>query len=177
MANIPKMFSKGIYFEVVRGPKRSDMLAAGGRYCNSNRCQSDTLTVIARYDPIFEEIPLPPAQTLPSVRAVGVQIAVDKIITALVAHQRASVKDLVKERKSFGFWSPRRCDVYVVSHQKGQFTERLETVAMLWQHAISADLMYEAAFEQVDENPVVAAAREGILYVGQPRIFNVLTKA
>jgi len=106
---------------------------------------------------------------VPAVRAVGVQIAVDKITAALTAYQRTSVKDLVKERRSFGFWSPRRCDVYVVSYQKGQLLERLEVVAMLWHHDISADVMYESALDATDDNPVTSAAREGILFLVFPR--------
>jgi len=56
----------------------------------------------------------------------------------------------VKEEQSFGFWSPRRCDVYVVSYHPGYLQERLEVVSYLWQHNISADLMYGTGLPNAD---------------------------
>jgi len=144
-------FRNGIYFEAVRGQKRSDMLAAGGRY-----------------DHIFAQIPVPSTGSNP-IRAIGLQISVDKITGALATHQRIQVKDLVKERKSFGLWSARRCDVYVMAYQKGQLLERLDVVALLWQHGISADVMYDSALDSTEDNPVAGAAREGILFLVFPR--------
>jgi eukaryotic translation initiation factor 2-alpha kinase 4 len=96
--------------------------------------------------------------------AVGIQFAVDKITAALAVFQSSSVKTLVKEQRSFGFWSPRRCDVYVVSYHPGYLQDRLETAAYLWHHNISADIMYESGLPDVDhENYVDICAREGIL--------------
>ena len=93
--------------------------------------------------------------------ALGIQIAVEKITAALASYQSASIKTLVKEERSFGFWSPRRCDVYVVSYHAGYLQDRLEVVSFLWQHNISADLMYESGLPEGDhENH---CAREGIL--------------
>jgi eukaryotic translation initiation factor 2-alpha kinase 4 len=98
--------------------------------------------------------------------AVGLQIAMEKITLALAAYQSSSVKTLVKEQRSFGFWSPRRCDVYVVSHQVGYLQDRVEIAAHLWQHNISADIMYESGPLDADhENHVEICAREGILCV------------
>ena len=98
--------------------------------------------------------------------ALGIQIAVEKITAALASYQSASLKTLVKEERSFGFWSPRRCDVYVVSYQAGYLQDRLEVVSFLWQHNISADLMYESGLPDGDhENHLDICAREGILYV------------
>jgi len=71
---------------------------------------------------------------------------------------------LVKEERSFGFWSPRRCDVYIVSYHPGHLQERLEVAAYLWQHNISADLMYETGLSGPEhENYLDICAREGIL--------------
>jgi translation initiation factor 2-alpha kinase 4 len=99
---------------------------------------------------------------------LGIQIAVEKITAALAAFQSASVKTLVKEERSFGFWSPRRCDVYVVSYQPGYLHDRLEVVAYLWKHNISADLMYESGLPDGEhENHLDICAREGILWVIQ----------
>jgi histidyl-tRNA synthetase len=69
--------------------------------------------------------------------ALGIQIAVEKITAALVSYQSASLKTLVKEERSFGFWSPRRCDVYVVSYQAGYLQDRLDVVSFLWQQCRS----------------------------------------
>jgi translation initiation factor 2-alpha kinase 4 len=84
----------------------------------------------------------------------------------IATYQNASLKALVKENRSFGFWSPRRCDVYVVSYHPGYLQERLEVVTHLWQHNISADLMYESGLADAEhENYADVCAREGILCV------------
>ena len=95
--------------------------------------------------------------------AVAVQISLDKITVALASFQSQSLKSL-KERRLDGFWSPRRCDVYVVSHQEGSLSDRLEVTALLWKHKISADMMYEVAMQNLEhQNVVEQCAREGIL--------------
>jgi translation initiation factor 2-alpha kinase 4 len=94
---------------------------------------------------------------------MGFQIAVEKMMIALAAYQVSSVRQLVKEQRSFGFWSPRRCDVYVVSYHPGYLQDRLEVVAFLWQHNISADLMYESSVDAEHESYVDVCAREGVL--------------
>ena len=100
---------------------------------------------------------------------MGLQISVEKIAATLATYQSTSVKTLVKEERSFGFWSPRRCDVYVVSYHAGNLQDRMEVVAYLWQHKISADLMYESALTGPDlhENHLDLCAREGILCVAR----------
>ncbi|KAF9457367.1 kinase-like domain-containing protein [Collybia nuda] len=144
-------FKDGILIEVVRRNKRMDILAAGGRYDN----------LIARHSP--------KSQT-DSICAMGIQIAVEKITVALASFQSSSVKALVKEERSFGFWSPRRCDVYVVSYHPGYLQDRLEVVSYLWQHNISADLMYESGLPDSDhESHLDLCAREGILFTVYPR--------
>lgn len=99
-----------------------------------------------------------------SVGAFAVQINLDKITAALASFQSTAQKTLLKERRSYGYWSPRRCDVYVVSHQEGHLADRFEVVAWLWQNNISADLMYEYGLrDAVHENVVDQCSREGIL--------------
>jgi translation initiation factor 2-alpha kinase 4 len=96
--------------------------------------------------------------------AIGVQIAVDNIVRALATYQSVSVKNLIKEHRSFGFWSPRRCDVYVVSFQPGYMQVRLEIASLLWRHGVSADMMYEHGLADLEhENHLDMCAREGIL--------------
>ncbi|KAH9487410.1 eIF-2-alpha kinase GCN2 [Psilocybe cubensis] len=145
-------FKDGIMVEVVRRNKQGDVLAAGGRYDN----------LITRFQSLKQK-PDP-------VCAFGIQIAVEKITAALASYQSASIKTLVKEERSFGFWSPRRCDVYVVSYQAGYLQERLEVVSYLWEHNISADLMYESGLPDAEhENHLDICAREGILFTVYPR--------
>ncbi|KAK2467446.1 hypothetical protein APHAL10511_000301, partial [Amanita phalloides] len=116
--------------------KPTESLAAGGRYGS----------LITHYSPSKTKAD--------SVCAVSISIAVDKITSAIASHQNASLKTLVKENWSFGFWSPRRRDVHVVSYHPGYLQERLE-------HNIGADLMYESSLLDVEqENYVDACARE-----------------
>jgi translation initiation factor 2-alpha kinase 4 len=101
-----------------------------------------------------------------SVCAVALQISLEKILVALAAYQAVSVKNFLKEQRSFGFWSPRRCDVYIVSYQPGYLSERLEVAALLWRHNISADVMYESGLPDGEhENHLELCHREGILCV------------
>ncbi|RDB27411.1 eIF-2-alpha kinase GCN2 [Hypsizygus marmoreus] len=145
-------FADGILIEVVRKNKRSDVLAAGGRYDN----------LIARHAPLKSQVDV--------ICAMGIQIAVEKITVALASYQSSSVKALVKEERSFGYWSPRRCDVYVVSYHPGYLQDRLDVVSYLWQHNISADLMYESGLPDADhENHIDMCIREGILFTVYPR--------
>lgn len=119
-------------------------------------------SLITRYSPLKTKAD--------SVCAVGINISVEKITSAVASYQNASMKTLVKETRSFGFWSPRRCDVYVVSYHAGHLQERIEIVAYLWQHNISADLMYESALPDGEhENYADLCVREGILFTVYPR--------
>jgi len=152
LGNHLQYFKDGVIIEVVRRNKPGDVLAMGGRY--------DSL--IARYSPLKTKAD--------SVCAVGIHIAVDKITSAIATYQTASLKALVKENRSFGFWRPRRCDVYVVSYHPGYLQERLEVVTYLWQHNISADIMYESSLPDAEhESYGDICAREGILFTVLPR--------
>ncbi|KAK2467467.1 hypothetical protein APHAL10511_000322 [Amanita phalloides] len=152
LGNHLQLFKDGVIVDVIRKNKPTESLATGGRY----------ESLITRYSPLKTKAD--------SVCAVGISIAVDKITSAIASYQNASLKTLVKENRSFGFWSPRRCDVYVVSYHPGYLQERLEVVTYLWQHNISADLMYESSLLDVEqENYADACAREGILFTVYPR--------
>ncbi|KAI9060398.1 Serine/threonine-protein kinase [Trametes sanguinea] len=156
MLNNRSSYYTGVCFEVVRKNKYTDVLATGGRYDDLIRVYS------------------PPKPKGESSCAVAVQIYLERITAALAAYQSASLRTLLKEQKSFGYWSPRRCDVYVVSYQPGYLTERLEIAATLWKHNISADVMYEASLRGMveSENYVEQCSREGILFIvhAKPRI-------
>lgn len=79
-------------------------------------------------------------------RAVGVNIAVQKLIRHLDMHQSEQVKYLMKAKnekmRSFGLWAPKKCDVYVASFGKVLIQERLEIVQELWHHGIRAEFQY-----------------------------------
>ncbi len=127
------------------------------------------LTLTIRYESLITRYS-PLKTKADSLCAVGINISVEKITSAIASYQSAFLKTLVKENRSFGFWSPRRCDVYVVSYHAGNLQERLEVVAYLWQHNISADLMYESALPDGEhENYADVCAREGILFTVYPR--------
>ncbi|EIW85919.1 hypothetical protein CONPUDRAFT_114006 [Coniophora puteana RWD-64-598 SS2] len=142
-------YKDGVRFEVVRRNRRLDVLAAGGRY-----------------DSLIRQFA--PPKTKPDAEPVGafaIQIALEKITLALAAFQSTSVKALVKEQRSFGFWSPRRCDVYIMSYQSGHIQDRLEVAALLWQNGISADIMYDVGLDDTKhESHVEMCTREGILF-------------
>jgi len=72
---------------------------------------------------------------------------------------------LIKDRRTYGLWSPRRCDVYVCDYQFGHLAERLEIASMLWQNEISADVMYDAAVEESEDVTIANCQNEGILQV------------
>jgi len=141
-------FKDGIAFEVAWGSRRTDILAAGGRY-----------------DHLLRESGIPSTKASEPVRAVAVQIALDKISSSLANYQSRVVANLVKEQRSFGFWSPKRCDAYIISHVPGQLESRLELAALLWAQGISADLMYESGIEDGADAIQELCIKEGILFI------------
>ncbi|KAG7440064.1 Serine/threonine-protein kinase [Guyanagaster necrorhizus] len=151
VGNHLKDFKHGILVEVVRRSRRIELLAAGGRYDN----------LITKFSP--------PKPTAESIYAVGLQIAIDKITAAVASFQSSSAKSLLKEAKSFGYWSPRRCDVYVISYHPGYLQDRLGLASYLWRHNISADIMYESAITNVETSVTDTCKREGILFTVNPR--------
>jgi eukaryotic translation initiation factor 2-alpha kinase 4 len=160
-------FTNGIRFEVVRGKKRNDVLASAGRcvfFLHSPVTISLDAFMSRSYDDLINQWS-PPKTTPSTICAFALQLDFEKITMALAAYQSRSVGTLIKEQRSFGLWSPRRCDVYVVSYQPGLMQERLEIAALLWQNNISADVMYESGLADSDsESHVDVCAREGILY-------------
>jgi translation initiation factor 2-alpha kinase 4 len=126
----------------------------GGIHANRTRC---------RYDHLITQLIAPTSKTEP-ICAFGLQISIERIATTLATYQSTSVTNLVKEQRSFGYWSARRCDVYVVAFQEGHLQERLEVAAMLWQNGISADLMYESGVAEANQESFKELCNnEGIL--------------
>lgn len=139
-------FGDGVIIGVVKKTKHSDILAFGGRY-NHLITKYALLQSKSRAKPIC---------------AFALQINLEEIKDTLAKFQKNSINSLVKDERSFGFWSPRRCDVYIVSQAAGFLRDRLDVVGELWQNNISADIMYEASLEDAD-NYMDMCAREGIL--------------
>ncbi|KAI8369907.1 kinase-like domain-containing protein [Choanephora cucurbitarum] len=125
-------YQNGMVFQTVSDTidfKRKDVLAVGGRY-----------------DFLVQHFARPHVSPNRNLRAVGVNIAVQKLIRHLDMHQSEQVKYLVKAKneklRSFGLWAPKRCDVYVASFGKVLIQERLEIVKELWHHNIRAEFQY-----------------------------------
>ena len=114
-----------------------------------------------RYDHLIKQYAFP-RSTNESLRAVALQISLEKISQLLAKFQSENVESLVIQQKSFGYWSPKRCDVYVISHQRGHLKERLELIERLWTHGIKADLMYDSVLEDGIEGIQERCIREGI---------------
>ncbi|CAE6423470.1 unnamed protein product [Rhizoctonia solani] len=143
-------FTGGLVFEA-RGAKRTDIYARGGRY-----------------DPLITKFTIPNRRT--PIRAVAVQISMDRIASALADYLSSSVKSMVKEERSFGYWSPSRCDVYIGSFQPGLLHERVELLRDLWSHRIRTDMMYEEATQQSGDEHVRMCKREGTLFLVYVRL-------
>lgn len=167
-------YKDGVIVEVVHNTKPSNILAAGGRY--DHLISRHSLKSIPSAPPIVTQKSLDaststvtsvaPATTASSspLCAMALQVALERILVQLALFQSSYVKNLIKEGRSFGYWSPRRCDVYVVSYHKGYLQDRMEVVANLWKHGISADLMYESSIGDVEvERLESICEREGVL--------------
>ncbi|KAL0075948.1 kinase-like domain-containing protein [Phycomyces blakesleeanus] len=112
-----------------------------------NSKKKDVLAVGGRYDILIQHFAHPNELANRRLRAVGVNIAVQKLIRHLDMHQSEQVKFLVKSKnekmRSFGMWAPKQCDVYVASFGKVLLQERLEIVRDLWSHGLRADFQYD----------------------------------
>ena len=91
------------------------------------------------------------------------QISVERIAASVLTYHRTS-QAIPREPKTFGYWSPRRCDVYVVSFNPGHFNDRLEVAGLLWKNGISADVMYESGLTG-NEDQMALCDDEGVLFV------------
>lgn len=120
--------------------------------------------VLFRYDRLISKFSSPMQQTEPFC-AFAIQIALDRIMASLVEFQKMTRSQLDAQR-SYGYWSLRRCDVYVAAFQPGLLNERLELVNLLWKNGISADLMYEGSVPNSNTEDILEQCkREGILLV------------
>lgn len=146
-------YKNGMVFETVADTidsKRKDVLAVGGRY-----------------DWLVQHFSPPNASS--RLRAVGVNIAVQKLIRHLDLHQSEQVKYLMKAKnekmRSFGLWAPKRCDVYVASYGKVLIQERLDIVQDLWNHGIRAEFQYNDGDYLSPEDLISACKKSSINWI------------
>ncbi|KAI8390963.1 kinase-like domain-containing protein [Radiomyces spectabilis] len=148
-------YKNGMVFETVADTidsKKKDVLAVGGRY-----------------DILIQHFAHPSASANRKLRAVGVNIAVQKLIRHLDMHQSEQVKYLVKAKnerlRSFGVWAPKKSDVYVASFGKVLIQERLEIVRELWSHGIRADFQYNDGNTLTPEELVTYCKKASINWI------------
>lgn len=157
-------------FQAVHDAKRKDILAGGGRY--------DSLIQQFRHPVI--------GGPHRKVYAVGVNIAMQKIIMAISQYQTEHFRMFVANKsrggggggssgggsgggddgeKSFGLWAPKRCDVFVASFGKVLLQERLELVRELWAHGIKADYMLEDGTDLTPETLATTCKHQSINWI------------
>lgn len=148
LAQSSSLYKGGVLFTIVRAGKRRDVVAAGGRY-----------------DALLKHFANPSAASSAPLHGVGVQMAVGKLTLGLSKYQEVQVPKLLsrtEEERSFGLYTPRRCDVYVAS-VPGLLETRMEICRELWAHNIAADLQYEHATYDTPEAAAATCRAEGIL--------------
>ncbi|KAF8983829.1 hypothetical protein BGZ46_009397 [Entomortierella lignicola] len=161
-------YKGGMMFQAVDDAKRKNILAAGGRY--------DSLIQHFRHPVI--------GGPHRKIFAVGVNLAMQKFVTAISQYQSEHFRHFLTnsksnrghggsggsssnhdEEKSFGFWAPKRCDVYVASFGKVLLQERLELVKELWAHGIRADYMLEDGTDLTPETLVTTCKHQSINWI------------
>ena len=156
LAQSSSLYKGGVLFTVVRAGKRRDVVAAGGRY-----------------DALLKHFANPSTASTAPLHGVGVQMAVGKLTLGLSKYQEVQVPKLLsrtEEERSFGLYTPRRCDVYVAS-TPGLLETRMEICRELWAHNIAADLQYEHATYDTPESAAATAAAMATMV--EPRRFRI----
>ncbi|KAI8975061.1 hypothetical protein BDF20DRAFT_988622 [Mycotypha africana] len=131
--------------------------------------RKDILAIGGRYDFLIQHFSHPNATANRKLQAVGVNIAVQKLIRHLDIYQSEQVKYLMKARnekmRSFGLWAPKKCDVYVASFGKVLLQERLEIVRELWNHGIRAEYQYDDGDNLTPEEVVSQCKKASINWI------------
>ncbi|KAI9261602.1 kinase-like domain-containing protein [Phascolomyces articulosus] len=131
--------------------------------------KKDVLAVGGRYDVLIQHFAHPSAVANRKLRAVGVNIAVQKLVRRMDIYQSEQVKHLVKAKneklRGYGIWAPKQFDVYVASFGKVALQERLEIVRDLWSHNIRADFQYDDGNHMTPEELTVRCKKASINWV------------
>lgn len=145
-------YRHGAMFAVSRlshGGKHRDVLAVGGRY-----------------DELLRHFAYPRSRVRGTARAVGIQIAVGKLVKIVAKYQKVQMPRFLgrpAEECTLGPWTPRRCECYVAASQPGLMEAKIRLCTTLWAHRISADLQYEDAAGESPEDTAATCRAEGIL--------------
>ncbi|KAG0146222.1 hypothetical protein CROQUDRAFT_92989 [Cronartium quercuum f. sp. fusiforme G11] len=133
--------SNGVYFKTWTVHKRK-ILASGGRF-----------------DGLVQKLVPPGEQHASRSCLVSVSVAVSAL-SLQVGRGVQNTSTPLGAR-----WSPRRCDVYVLSFTPNLLKERLLVIKELWAAGISADLMYEGDWQSASpEIMLQKCRREAIIY-------------
>ncbi|KAJ9116453.1 hypothetical protein QFC22_004895 [Naganishia vaughanmartiniae] len=147
MSKYSELFAGGPMFECVqeddrRGKKHRpyEQLAYGGRY-----------------DYLLKHFSMPTQRhARGEIHGVGLSLAIDNLSMRIMRIESTIVQKLLRDPKipdkSFGLWSPSRCDIYVATFDRerrdrdlvrAQLDLRLELVGELWRAGLNADLQYD----------------------------------
>ncbi|ODN77808.1 hypothetical protein L202_04931 [Cryptococcus amylolentus CBS 6039] len=131
LAKHSEFFRGGLMFECVRRGKQKEVVAYGGRY-----------------DSLLEHFKQPAIHSQTRrVYGVGMSIAVDQIARVVSRYESSLSRRLMEkpneDERSFGYWSPARCDVYVAAFPQVDITVRLQVTGELWRAGIRADFQYD----------------------------------
>ncbi|KAK9721901.1 eukaryotic translation initiation factor 2-alpha kinase [Basidiobolus ranarum] len=146
-------YKNGFIFQATQESNQKEVIAGGGRY-----------------DALIENFQHPNSEkSLKKVYAVGVNIALQKIILSMSQYQTQIIKSLMskthEEDRSFGLWAPKKCDVFVASFGKILLQERIEIVRELWAHNIRSDFLYEDDSNLTPEQLVKVCKYQGINWI------------
>ncbi|KAK8850742.1 hypothetical protein IAR55_004662 [Kwoniella newhampshirensis] len=155
LARHSEFFRGGFMFECVRRGKQRDVIAYGGRY-----------------DSLLEHFKQPAMHSQSrKVFGVGMSIAVDQLARIVSKYESSLSRRLMEkpneDERSFGYWSPARCDVYVAAFPQVDLSVRLSVIGELWRAGIRADLQYDddRSLEEVTQE----CQDQNILYLVIPR--------
>ncbi|KIY32862.1 PEK/GCN2 protein kinase [Cryptococcus gattii E566] len=155
LAKHSEFFRGGFMFECVKKGKQKDVVAYGGRY-----------------DSLLEHFKQPAMHSQSRrVFGVGMSIAVDQLARIVSRYESSLSRRLMEkpneDERSFGYWSPARCDVYVASFPQVDLAHRLQIIGELWRAGIRADFQYDdgRSLEEVTQE----CQDQNILYLVIPK--------
>ncbi|WVQ95416.1 hypothetical protein IAU59_002513 [Kwoniella sp. CBS 9459] len=162
LAKHSEFFRGGLMFECVKRGKHKEVIAFGGRY-----------------DSLLDHFKHPGLHSHSRrVFGVGMTIAVDQLARTVSKYESSLSQRLMEKanenERSFGYWSPARCDVYVAAFPQVDLSVRLSVIGELWRAGIKADLQYD------DDRSLDEVAQEcqdqNILYLVIPKANKTVVK-
>ncbi|WWC65005.1 uncharacterized protein I303_107619 [Kwoniella dejecticola CBS 10117] len=162
LARHSEFFRGGFMFECVRRGKQKEVVAYGGRY-----------------DSLLEHFKQPAMHSQSRrVFGVGMTIAVDQLARIVSKYESSLSRRLMEkpneDERSFGYWSPARCDVYVAAFPHVDLSVRLSVIGELWRAGIRADLQYDD--ERSVEDVALECQEQNILYLVIPKASKTVVK-